>query len=492
MKPGIFGTQNQLETIKQKKKSRIHESNTHSHSKTQKGRAAHVENIFDCIDCSKKVSIFERRLFSYLFVVRIKIDNNKIKLNFLFTSKQTNKNMGKHKHKSKSKKIKKHKNSKYDKSSDSDSDDSAAEIVWTESVCDNEVQAKESINNDQGEDLFDFITKTSKNNTTKQTVADKNKNEIANNEQRIRYSRELNSFFRDDINKRFIDDPDELKKIHESQNEEQVEKEEEEPEEGDENVSDAELNSLNAKLLKAKMLGNTELANELKAKLDQLKRTKSTKSVKYVNKTIKQKDEKTEDSMSVKELYLKTKNITAREEAMRFVATTSKIRTTDDEYDGVRGAKKAKFDTVGFERIRFTASNNDDYKCDWCLECRKANRHLILKFPEQLSHCYATLTSYKPLINNVCMIVSRNHSYKCSLEADQDSWTEIRQMMRKLSGFFNNYYNCITVFMETFFVNKKRNQNLSNHHFVIECYPIKKRFETDAKIYFHVCIIHHV
>ncbi|OTF70452.1 CWF-like protein [Euroglyphus maynei] len=194
--------------------------------------------------------------------------------------------------------------------------------------------------------------------------------------------------------------------------------------------------------------------------------------------------------MTVKELYLKTKNITAREEAMRFVATTSKIRSADDEYEGnVRGGKKAKLDSAGFDRIRFTTSNsNDDYKCDWCLE-NKVNRHLVLKFPEQSSHCYVTLTQYKPLIDNVCMIVSRNHSARCSLEADQECWTEIRQMMRKLSGFFSDYFNCTTVFMETVFVNKKRNQNLSSRHFVIECYPIKKRFETDAKIYFHKAIL---
>ncbi|OTF74211.1 hypothetical protein BLA29_013479, partial [Euroglyphus maynei] len=150
-------------------------------------------------------------------------------------------------------------------------------------------------NNDKGEDLFDFLTKTSKNNSSKQTVVDKRKEEMANKDQQIRYSRELNSYFRDDVNKRFIDDADELQRIHKVKNE-QVEKEESDQED-DECVSEADLNSLNAKMLKAEMLGNSELANELRTKLDQLKRTKSTEHVKYVNKTVKEKEKKTEDSM---------------------------------------------------------------------------------------------------------------------------------------------------------------------------------------------------
>ena len=405
--------------------------------------------------------------------------------------------MGKHKHKSKSKKSKKHSK----KSSDSDSDD--AQIVWTEagrdgdddrasSILKNSPKTTKESANDQSEDLFDFISKTSKNNSTKQqTAADKYKEETVNKEQQIRYSRELNSYFRDDINKRFIDDPEELqRRIHKAQDENN---EKEESEEDEQCVSDAELNSLNAKMLKAEMLGNSELANELRTKIDQLKRRKSTTQVKYVNKTVQEKDRKTEDSMTVKELYLKTKTITAREEAMRFVATTSKIRSADDEYEGNVGKnkKKAKFDFTGFDRIRFTtgSSNNDnDRKCDWCLE-NKMIRHLVLKFHEQSSqHCYVTLTPYRPLIDNVCMIVSKNHSAKYSLDAEQECWIEIRQIMQKLSKFFDHYYKCSIVFMETVFINKKRNQNLSNNHFVIECYPIKKRFETDAKIYFHVCI----
>lgn len=125
--------------------------------------------------------------------------------------------MGKHKHKHKSKKSKKNKNT-----SDSDSV-SDAEIVWTENVSNEpEFIAKsdeidesriENSNSQNKDELFDFLQNIPSQRSVKQTTKDKNKKEAAAKEEQTRYSRELNSYYRDDVNKRFIDDSEHLDKF---------------------------------------------------------------------------------------------------------------------------------------------------------------------------------------------------------------------------------------------------------------------------------------
>lgn len=231
------------------------------------------------------------------------------------------------------------------------------------------------------------------------------------------------------------------------------------------------------------MMGNKELANELREKLRQYEdEDKMHSSVKYVEKSKSRDKKSSEDQMSIKEMFLKTKNITAREESMRFIASTSKIRSTDDEYEDVRVKKKSKMDLIGFDRM---LKPNDDNECKWCQS--KIDKHLILKFPFKLEHCFVTLTPYKPFIPNLVQIVSKNHSAHFSIAAEQDCWTEIRQIMKRLSLFFEEHFHRLIIFMETCFINKKH-QNISDKHFVIECVPVKDKYASNIRLSFFVSV----
>ena len=189
-----------------------------------------------------------------------------------------------------------------------------------------------------------------------------------------------------------------------------------------------------------------------------------------------------EENMSVKEMYFQTKSITSREEAMRFVASSSKLRTNDDEYEEVKGKKKLKIYDPRYKRL-LTGDQTED-RCTDCQE--KLAKHLSLRFFTSLKHCFVCFTPYEPFTAYYCQIRSRSHAFNNSVLAEEECWTEIRQVMRLLVSFFAQEYKCSVIFMETYFMQQKRSQNLSKNHFVIECVPIKEKLESDARIYFHV------
>lgn len=249
-------------------------------------------------------------------------------------------------------------------------------------------------------------------------------------------------------------------------------------------MTNAERNSINAKIIKAEILGNIELVNELKEKLKNAESDIPSSNVEYYAKRPSKTDQKSsEDKMSVKELYFQTKNISSRGEAMRFVSSSSKLRTNEDEYEDIKTKKKkVKLDSMQFERIK---NEKDVSVCHDCFH--QSSKHLLLKFPYKVEQCFITLTPYSPFIPNYCQIRSKTHLSNISLNHDEDCWSELRQVMRTVSTFFDQYYGCTVIFMETCFLHQKRQQNISKRHFIIECVPIKKKLDADVKIYFHVC-----
>ena len=145
------------------------------------------------------------------------------------------------KHKDKSKKSKKHnkkekhsKRSRHDSSASDGSNSSGneGEIVWTESggataesdlppnqsesiaskpeqTVSNDSSGDEEV--DKGNDWLGFIEKKSKGNfKLAHLKRDIRKKEQEKADNKVRYARELNSYYKDDVNKKFIDTPEEF------------------------------------------------------------------------------------------------------------------------------------------------------------------------------------------------------------------------------------------------------------------------------------------
>lgn len=130
------------------------------------------------------------------------------------SSKDSSKKHKKHKKSSK----KSHKHHK----KDVESNDSEEEIIWQEKGGDQAVEVKanqsssssdenETVNNknDDSEWKNLFLSGTSSHVKKSLTEREQLKRENAKIENKARYSRELNSYFKDDVNKRFLDNPEE-------------------------------------------------------------------------------------------------------------------------------------------------------------------------------------------------------------------------------------------------------------------------------------------
>ncbi|UXI20318.1 2-oxoisovalerate dehydrogenase subunit alpha [Sarcoptes scabiei] len=326
--------------------------------------------------------------------------------------------------------------------------------------------------------LFDLIRKTSyQQKKIDKSKLDKATQEAINNQ--IRYNRELNTSIKNETNKKIESDFDPSTrtiKIDENETGSYL----------DQRQIDLELNSLNAKLIKAEMMNDRENMKKIQEQIEIMKKIHHNSSIKYVHKSIPSYSKSSNDcygEKSVKELYLESKALTSKGEAWRFATSTSKIRDADDEYEGnCQNSKKARLER---DQSVFLKERSEDEKCLWCLELRA--KHLLLKLPTEISeNCYISLTPYRPCLPNICLLITKHHFIRSSLDADLDTWVQIRQFMRKMSAFFDRAYDCTVLFMETFFMSKKRNQ--SRHHFVIECVPIENQFADSAKIYFYKAI----
>lgn len=245
-------------------------------------------------------------------------------------------------------------------------------------------------------------------------------------------------------------------------------------------LTDAEKNALNAKIIKAEMMGNTELVKELKAKLSQP--SSNVKVEHYAKTKSANNKDKANRNLSVKEMFYQSKKINAGDEAMHFVAASSKVKNADDEYEDIKTKKKKlKLNPVGnFERVH----EDDNQSCGDCKD--KAGKHLLIRLPENIEQCYLTFTPSEPFLKNYCHLKGVSHQWNNTLECDEQCWADIRQTMRLVASFFEQQHNCATIFMETYFMRQKRGQNISRRHFVIECVPIKMKYEQDARIFFHV------
>ena len=339
-------------------------------------------------------------------------------------------------------------------SSSSSDSDSAEEVIWKESKSKNE--------SNEWLDLFE--NKCTKNVKSNKKVEEKREKEA--NELKIRQQRELNPYIRYDKDGNHIIDEPRWQRPPET-----------EPQTSS-SVSLSERNAINAKLMKAELMGNKTLVNELKEKLKQLERDQSSSRsdsgrdhTDYYAVQTKQNEE----SMSLKELYYREKQSTAEDENRRFVATTSKNfkKHPEEEYED---KKKKKRKHESDSRARYVKQEDSDrHKCRQCLE--NINKHLILKVGE---NTLISLTSFEPFVKGMCYILSRSHSNVSVVSCDEECLQEINEMKHQISKFFGKQ-NRSVIFMETYF--KKR---FSNNHLMIECIPIKSKYESDAKIFFKV------
>ncbi|XP_031549332.1 CWF19-like protein 2 isoform X2 [Actinia tenebrosa] len=306
-------------------------------------------------------------------------------------------------------------------------------------------------------------------------------------------------------------------------------------------VTEADLNSMGAKILRAELMGNEDLASELKATLEQMRKDKEaqeasgsmdkerreeevvvlTRTDKFGNTRPvnisespeshqrRRKKEKVkikaathdesgqreryfadDDRYDLKEMVRREKMNTAEDYDSMFSRLASKGATKTDSDDFtlddhfVTGAANKLSKAKEEERDRMRAIREHQRlseqlsKCRFCFENPDLAKHLIIAIGIQV---YLALPLHTSLTEGHCLIVPMQHQV-ASTYLDENVVDEIKVFKKGLTRLFLDMDKDV-VFLETC-----RNIARQNH-MIIECVPLPKEEGEMAPMYFKKAIL---
>lgn len=301
-------------------------------------------------------------------------------------------------------------------------------------------------------------------------------------------------------------------------------------------LSDKELNALGAKLIKAEMLGNTELYNKLKREIDEARKMResagaaacpdgaqrgSREEVVILTKTdgrgfahplsepevtagtskrkakVATHDRDGErvryfaddDRHSLKNMFQREKMTTAEDQNAEFARLASKVRVSandDYDFDDAAMEKASQYDSSAKQdaRDRMKAIHEHKHmskaleKCKYCFDSQEMKKHLIIAVGIRT---YLCLPPHQSLTEGHCLIVPQAHVAAGTL-LDEDVWLEVQVFRKGLTRMFEEMEKD-TIFMETAI-------SFRYHpHTVIECIPVPVDIGNLAPMYFKKAIL---
>ncbi|KOX69713.1 CWF19-like protein 2 [Melipona quadrifasciata] len=287
-------------------------------------------------------------------------------------------------------------------------------------------------------------------------------------------------------------------------------------------LTETEMNKLGAKIVKAEIMGDTKLANELKIQLKNARET--AKNVQTSNTgeaqdvILTQTDSKgvarpleprvqitkssqnkrrsaetfvsgkkvrhylDDDKYSLENLFHKEKGRSTNEDDAAFVKAASKNGDMDEMFE--QQITNAKLNTKQNERDRSHAIKEhkrlskclDD--CHWCIDSRNMLKHMIVAMDSDIC---LSLPYYTSLTSGHC-IITPTHHIACQLQLDENIWAKLKMFKEALYKMFTDQ-NLYPVFYEIY----KRRHKFS--HMQLECVPLKKKVGELTPIYFKKAIL---
>eukprot|EP00075_Anas_platyrhynchos_P034887 XP_027324140.1 CWF19-like protein 2 isoform X1 [Anas platyrhynchos] len=306
-------------------------------------------------------------------------------------------------------------------------------------------------------------------------------------------------------------------------------------------LSEEEMNKLGARIVKAELMGNMELASKLQEELDNARKLRETQQqilAKSGGEASSHQDDEPvilvrtdqsgrawpvtasaepqeprggrrkrqmvtthvdkervryfpdDDSMNLQDLVKNEKTRTAEDQNALFMRMASKLmEKTDREYytlDDMFVSKAAKRARSGEEEEiqRRKAIREHQLlaarmeKCPYCFDSSELSKHLIIAIGNKV---YLSLPSNESLTEGHCLIAPLQHHTAATL-LDEEIWEEIQMFRTALVKMFEaRDLDC--VFIETNMSMKKR------YHMVYECIPLPREVGDTAPIYFKKAIM---
>lgn len=286
-------------------------------------------------------------------------------------------------------------------------------------------------------------------------------------------------------------------------------------------LSALEINELAAKVIKAEILGNTELHAKLKSQLDAARTNRQNNPKKDDNvmltitdakgqshplqkrnpydngpSTSRDKKKKVEthskgervryfgddDRYSLNEMFEQEKLRTGNDIDAEFMAISSKLRNKKDDLDDIfteeiqKQSKHSDRKIDDMQRNKAIKEHQIFESCNMCVDSSKHNKDLVVSVGQ---HMYLSLPGYSSLTPGHCILSPIRH-ISCTTQLDEDFLSELKQFRKAICRMFKNE---LTIFYECAV-------NLHKHpHMVIECVPIPDEEGAMAPMYFKKAIL---
>ncbi|XP_072677912.1 CWF19-like protein 2 isoform X2 [Canis lupus baileyi] len=228
-----------------------------------------------------------------------------------------------------------------------------------------------------------------------------------------------------------------------------------------------EKNKLGARIIKAEMMGNMELAERLKAQLEKANKLKET----------------------ITQISAKKSGVENEDQEVILVRTDQSgrvwpVNTPGKPLEPKGGRRKRQMASTHEEkeRVRYfhdddNLSLNDLVKNEKMGTAENQNK----LFMRMASKVYLCLPNFQSLTEGHCLIVPLQH-HRASTLLDEDVWEEIQMFRKSLVKMFEvKGLDCI--FLETYMGMKRQ------CHMVYECIPLPKEVGDMAPIYFKKAIM---
>ena len=289
-------------------------------------------------------------------------------------------------------------------------------------------------------------------------------------------------------------------------------------------ITEAEMNKLGAKIVKAEIMGNTELAAELKnqlkrareltAKAIQLRETDKVQDVilthtdnKGITRPLQSGSQSTDssrqtrqknlqthvsgkrvrhyvddDKYTLQQLFEREKGRSVNEDDATFVKIASKNMDMDDIFEEqiTRTTLDRKQDdknrSLAIKEHKQLSRNLDS--CRWCIDSEYMLKHMIVSMDSEIC---LSLPHYTSLTDGHCILTPIQH-VACQLQLDENIWERLKIYKRVLYKMFMDQ-NQYPVFYEIY---KSRHKF---PHMQLECIPLPKEIGESAPMYFKKALL---
>ncbi|MEE6472851.1 hypothetical protein FKM82_009744 [Ascaphus truei] len=240
-------------------------------------------------------------------------------------------------------------------------------------------------------------------------------------------------------------------------------------------LSEEEMNKLGAKLIKAELMGNMDLASKLKTQLEEARRHRQSQP---------------QAPPSITDRKSNTEGASLKEDHEVLLVRTDQsgrawpVNAMADPLELKAGRRKRPMVSTHVEKERVRYFHDDDNQSLQDLvkkEKMGTSEDQNKLFMRMASKVYLCLPNHVSLTEGHCLIVPLQH-YTATTLLDEDIWNEIQMFRKTLVKMFEvRGLDC--VFLESNINTKRR------FHLVYECIPLPKEVGDMAPMYFKKAIM---